>query len=691
MPNHLQNEASPYLQQHMNNPVDWYPWGPDALEKARKEDKPIFLSIGYSSCHWCHVMEHESFEDQETANLLNEHFISVKVDREERPDLDAIYMMAIQAMTGHGGWPLSVFLTPDLAPFFGGTYWPSEERQGMPAFRNVLKAVAGAFEEKREDVEQNAEQLTSLLKTTSTRAPREGNLTRQVLDEAFTNAAQHFDQQNGGFGNAPKFPQPAVAEFLLRRHFSTPQNATARMVNVTLDHMAQGGMYDQIGGGFHRYAVDAVWLVPHFEKMLYDNAQLARLYVDGYRLLGEARHAAVASDVFDYVLREMTGPDGEFYSTQDADTEGEEGKFYVWSLAELSQALGADDASVAALVYGITPEGNFEGHSIPTRTTPISKLAETLGLEETVLFDRLASIRESMRVWREGRTRPGRDDKVIASWNGMMLRAVAEASLPLGRPDLLVAAQRNAAFVTSKMMTDAGLHHIYQNGSSRIAGYLDDYANVIDGLLALYQVDFDVRWLDAALDLAEMIVARFGDQNSGLYFDSSPEHEPLISRARDLQDGATPSGNAVVAEVFIKLGRLTGNRELERKGGAILTYLARPMADQPLGFGRALVSLDTFLGISKEVVIAGPAGSDVTDAFLREIGSLYQPHMIVGLAEPTDTDLPQRLPLLQHRPMRDGKVATYVCEHFACLPPVTDPGAVAEVIRRGTGVSWSEF
>ncbi|MGD9711062.1 MAG: thioredoxin domain-containing protein [Thermomicrobiales bacterium] len=691
MPNHLQNESSPYLQQHMNNPVDWYPWGEEAIEKARKEDKPIFLSIGYSSCHWCHVMEHESFEDADTAAYLNDHFVSIKVDREERPDLDSIYMLAIQAMTGHGGWPLSAFLTPDLVPFYGGTYWPPEERQGMPAFRNVLQAVAGAFEEKREDVEQNAEQVHSLLKTTSTRAPREGNLTKEVLEEAFTNASQQFDQQNGGFGTAPKFPQASAVEFFMRRQFNAKQSSVARMISVTLDHMAQGGMYDQIGGGFHRYAVDAVWLVPHFEKMLYDNAQLARLYVDGFKLLGEERHAAVAADIFDYVLREMTGPSGEFYSTQDADTEGEEGKFYVWSLADLSEALGADDARLAAAVYGITPEGNFEGHSIPTRAVPLSRLAETLEIEEADLSARLPSIRDQMRTWRDGRTRPGRDDKVIASWNGMMLRAFAEAALPLGRHDFLIAAQKNATFIVEKLLSERGLQHIYQNDSARIAGYLEDYANVVDGMLALYQVDFDLRWLEASLDLTEIIIERFGDQHSGLFFDSSHEHEPLVSRARDLQDGATPSGNAVAAEVLVKLGRLTGNRELERKGGAILSHLARPMADQPLGFSRALVALDTFLGIAKEVVVAGPAGNDETRQFMQEIGALYQPHMLVGLAEPTETALAERLPFLRDRPLRNGQVAAYVCEHFACLPPVTDPARLDDVITRGSGISWSEF
>lgn len=691
MPNHLEHEASPYLQQHRNNPVDWYPWGDAAIERARIEDKPIFLSIGYSSCHWCHVMEHESFEDEETAALLNEHFISVKVDREERPDIDSIYMLAVQAMTGQGGWPLNVFLTPDLVPFYGGTYWPPEERQGMPAFRKVLQAVATTFESKREDVEGNAEQVKGLLKTTSTRAPKSGDLSRNVLDEALGNAAKHFDQQNGGFGSAPKFPQASVFEFIMRRHFSARQATTARMLELTLDRMAQGGMYDQIGGGFHRYAVDAAWVVPHFEKMLYDNAQLARVYVDGYRLLGEERHAAVASDLFDYVLRELTGSSGEFYSSQDADTEGEEGKFYVWTLPELSEALGLDDARIAAAVYGITPEGNFERSSIPTRSQPIEQVAVSAEIGVDVIAERLPAIRETLRTWREGRTRPGRDDKVIASWNGMMMRACAEAAAPLQRPDLLEAARQNATFIRQQMLVGDRLFHIWQNGRARIGGYVEDYANVIDGLLALYQVDFSLEWLDTALQLTEIMLEKFGDEQSGLLFDSSSEHEPLVSRARDLQDGATPSGNAVAAEVLIKLGRLTSNRDLERRGGAMLTYLVRPMAEQPLGFGRALVALDTFLSVAREVVVAGPRQSDVSQEFLAILGRLYQPHMLVGLAEPHETELAARLPFLQDRVMRDGKVAAYVCEHFACLAPVTDPGLIADVVTRGSGVSWSEF
>jgi uncharacterized protein len=689
--NRLSTEASPYLQQHKDNPVEWYPWGDEALKKARDEDKPIFLSIGYSSCHWCHVMEHESFEDQATADLLNEHFVSIKVDREERPDIDSLYMTAVQALTGHGGWPLSAFLTPALVPFYGGTYWPSEERMGMPAFKNVLIAVADAYRDKREEVEHNAEQVKRLLTATSTGAPKSGVLARQILDDAFTALAGQFDNQNGGFGSAPKFPQASLLEFLTRRHFGSEQSSTARMLRVTLDHMAQGGMYDQIGGGFHRYSVDATWLVPHFEKMLYDNAQLARNYLDGYRLLGDHRHADVASDVFDYVLREMTGADGEFYSTQDADTEGEEGRFYVWSLDDLEQALGSDDAAIARAVFGFSEEGNFEGHTIPTRSEPLLRVAESTGLGKDDLETRLPEIRERMRAWRSNRTKPGRDEKVNASWNGMMLRAFAEGVWVLKRPDLLEAARRSGEFLRDRMIRADGLVHVYQNGVARIPGFLEDYSNVIDGLISLYQADFDPQWIETAIKLSNAMIARFEDANTGLLFDSSAEHEPLVSRARDIQDGATPAGNTVAAEALIKLGRLTGNRELERRGAGILSHLVRPMAEQPLGFGRALVALDTYLAVPKEVVIAGPRNDDSSAPFAEAAYSRYEPHMLMGLADPEHPAASELLPFLAHRPLRNGAVAAYVCEHYACLPPVTDPGELAGVIEKGTGVSWSEF
>ncbi|CAN5783456.1 thioredoxin domain-containing protein [soil metagenome] len=688
MPNRLANEASPYLQQHKDNPVDWFSWGDEALKLALDEDKPIFLSIGYSSCHWCHVMEHESFETQDIAEILNAHFVSIKVDREERPDIDSLYMTAVQAMTGHGGWPLNAFLTPDLVPFYGGTYWPPEERQGMPAFKNVLTAVADAYREKRQEVEQNADQVRQLLTVSSTKAPRSETLNRQILDDAFKAASKSFDNLQGGFGSAPKFPQASALEFLIRRHFSDHQSATARMLGLTLDRMATGGMYDQIGGGFHRYSVDAVWLVPHFEKMLYDNAQLARLYLDAAKLLEEPRHGAVAADVIDYVLREMTGDDGEFFSTQDADTEGEEGRFYVWTEAEISEAVDELDAPLAIAIFGVTPDGNFEGRTIPTRVTPLRDVAEELSQTSEEIEARLPEIRESLRHWRERRTRPGRDEKVIASWNGMMLRAIAEAARALSSQEYLDAARANGTFLREKMIADDGLFHVYQDGQARIAGFLEDYANVIDGFIALYQAVYDRQWIDDAVMLAENMIERFEDESTGLLFDSERAHEPLVSRARDIQDGATPSGNAVAAEVLMKLGRMTENRDYERRASALLGHLARPMAEQPLGFGRALVALDQYLGVPKEIAISGSVDNSETQAFVAAAFRSYQPHALIGVAEPGNAE---QLPFLRHRPMRDGKVTGYLCEHFSCLAPVTDPNEFASMIDRGSGVVWSEF
>jgi hypothetical protein len=463
------------------------------------------------------------------------------------------------------------------------------------------------------------------------------------------------------------------------------------MLRLTLDQMAAGGMYDQIGGGFHRYSVDATWLVPHFEKMLYDNAQLARNYLDGYRLLNEQRHGEVASDIFDYVLREMTGPAGEFYSTQDADTEGDEGKFYVWTPDDLEHALGSEDAAIAREVYGVTSEGNFEGATIPTRRTSLDRIAEKTGISAGDVEQRIPKLRARMRDWRSKRTNPGRDEKVIASWNGMMLRAFAEGAWTLKRPDLLKAARKNAEFLRDQMLRDGGLVHVYQHGDARIPGFLEDYANVVDGLVALYQADFDSEWIELAVQLTNAMIDRFADENTGLLFDSSSEHEPLVSRARDIQDGATPSGNTVAADVMIKLGRLTGNRDLEVRGSGILGHLVRPMAEQPLGFGRALVALDTYLAIPKEVVVAGPRNGKKVAPFVEAIYSTYEPHLLVGLADPKRKKDAKLLPFLAERPMRDKAVAAYVCEHFACLPPVTDPGELSGVIQRGTGISWSEF
>ena len=689
--NRLAQESSPYLLQHKDNPVDWYPWGEEALAKAKREDKPIFLSIGYSSCHWCHVMAHESFEDEETAAYLNEHFVNIKVDREERPDLDSIYMTAVQAMTGHGGWPLSAFLTPDLVPFFGGTYWPREEAMGMPSFRKVLEAVTDAYENRRADVDENAEKIRGFLEAASKRAPRSGTLSPAILDEAVQGIGRQFDGEHGGFGGAPKFPQPSILEFLLRRYRDADDQRAAAMARLTLERMATGGIYDHIGGGFHRYSVDAVWLVPHFEKMLYDNAQLARVYLDASRAFGNGAFALVASDIFDYVLREMTSPEGAFYATQDADTEGEEGRFYVWTPEELRDVLGEEDADLAGRAYGVTEGGNFEGRTILSVAATPQQLADEQGVALAEMQERLAGIRAKLLDARHQRTRPGRDEKIIASWNGMMLRAMAEGSSVLGRQDLAETATKNAAYLLDTLVDGDRVRHSAKDGTVGESGFLEDSANLIDGWIALYQVTFERRWIEAANRLAWQMLHRFEDPDTGLLFDTPADHERLVSRPRDLQDGATPSANAVAASVLLTLGRMTGERTFERRAVSILQRLAMPMAEQSLGFGRALSVLASYLATPREVAIAGPADDPKVNEFVSAVYRRFEPNAIIGLADPSDGAIESLLPFLAERPMRGGEVTAYLCEHFACLPPVTDPAALTRLLEEGTGVSWSEF
>jgi uncharacterized protein len=689
--NRLAASTSPYLLQHKDNPVDWYPWSDEALDRARREDRPIFLSVGYSACHWCHVMAHESFEDEATAAYLNEHFVNIKVDREERPDVDSIYMTAVQAMTGHGGWPLSVFLTPDLVPFYGGTYWPLDDRMGMPSFQKVLNAVTDAYQNRKSDVLENAEQIRAFLEAASKRAPKRGTLTLEILDQAVTGIGSAFDDEHGGFGNAPKFPQPSVLEFLLRRYRATDDPQIARMIRLTLEKMSAGGMYDQIGGGFHRYSVDSIWLVPHFEKMLYDNGQLARIYLDAARAFQSDHFADVASDIFDYTLREMTSPDGAFYATQDADTEGEEGKFYVWTPEEIRDVVGDDDAALLERAYGVTPEGNFEGQMILSLVSIPSALVEEFGGDEDQIQERLSALRERLLKAREQRIRPGRDEKIIASWNAMMLRAMAEGSRTLGRSDLLEAARANANYLLKHMVKGNRVRHTAKDGEVSDPGFLEDVANLIDALLSLYEATFERRWIEAANRLAWNMIDNFDDPDSGLFFDTPKDHQRLVSRPRDLQDGATPSANAVAASALLKLARMTGDRTFERRAVGMLERLATPMAEQPLGFGRALSVLDAYLGTPREVAIAGAGDSPEVDAFAAVVYRRYEPNAIIGLADPNDEDATALLPFLAERPMRNGHVTAYLCEHFACLPPVTDPASLERQLQEGTGIGWSEF
>ena len=694
MPNRLATETSPYLLQHKDNPVDWYPWGAEALERARTENKPILVSIGYSACHWCHVMEHETFESDRMAALMNELFVNIKVDREERPDLDSIYMSAVQAMTGHGGWPLNAFLTPEGVPFFGGTYFPPEDRQGMPGWSKVLAAVSDAYRNRRDAVDENAAQLARFLNESTRSTPAAGDLSVSIIDRAVSALGRSFDAAYGGFGTAPKFPQPALLEFLLRAWKRSGDETAAGMVRLTLDKMAAGGIYDQIGGGFARYAVDQIWLVPHFEKMLYDNAQLARIYLDAFRAFGDPFHRRIATETLDYVAREMTAPGCGFFATQDADSEGHEGKFFVWTPEEIAEVVGPDDAPLVAAYFGVVPGGNFEGTSILHTPKPLSAVAVELGIAPADAERRIATARQRLFAAREQRVHPGRDDKVLTSWNGLMLRAFAEGARVLDRDDFLDIARRNAAFLLETLRQDGRLRRVYKDGQSRLNGYLEDYAFLIDGLLALYSATFERRWIDEALALTDVMIEEFADTASdgAGFFDTGQSHETLVTRPRDLQDGATPSGNAVAAEVLVRLSQMTGNVDYARRAAQILGMMAESMADQPLGFGRYLSVLDLYLGPPQEVIIAGRRDDQAVTTLAGAVFRRYEPHALLGFADPDDPTLSDRFPFLADRPMvKDGTATAYVCERFACLPPVTATADLVRQLEEGTGVSWQEL
>jgi uncharacterized protein YyaL (SSP411 family) len=669
MPNRLAQETSPYLLQHADNPVDWYPWGPEALERARREDRPILLSIGYSACHWCHVMAHESFEDDATAALMNELFVNIKVDREERPDLDAIYMSAVQAMSGHGGWPMTVFLTPDGVPFYGGTYYPPEDRHGMPSFRRVLQAVAEAYRDRRGDVERTAVGLRQMYDRLAEVTRSAGPLTPLLLERAYRSIAQRYDVRNGGFEGAPKFPQPMNWDFLLRFWKRTGNERARTMVTTTLTRMARGGIYDQLGGGFARYSVDAHWLVPHFEKMLYDNAQLASLYLDGWLAFGDPEYRRVVEETLDYILREMTDPAGGFYSAQDADSEGHEGKFFVWSADEIRAALPAAEAAVALPYWGVDRGPNFEGKNI-------------LYVAGTPAPERIGDIRRRLFEVRAKRVHPGRDDKVLASWNGLAARAFAEAGAALGRDDYVAAAVGNVEFVLSALTRDGRLLRTWRAGEAKLRGYLEDYAMVAAALLAVYEATFARRRLDDARALADDMLRLFWDDTVEGFYDTGVDHEPLVVRPRNLFDNAVPCGSSVAIDVLLRLAVLTGE---ERYATAALKAL-RPMADlmarYSSGFGRFLSALDFHLGPVVEVALITPPAGDGLRALTAEVFGRYLPNRVVTGMVAGDANAAAGVPLLTGRETVEGKATAYVCRNYACDLPVTDREALARQLDR---------
>jgi uncharacterized protein len=673
--NRLAHETSPYLLQHAHNPVDWFPWGPEALARAAERDLPIFLSIGYAACHWCHVMERESFEDEAVAAVMNARFVCIKVDREERPDLDGIYMDAVQVMNeGQGGWPMSVFCTPAGRPFFAGTYFPPEPRHGLPSFRQVLEGMDEAWRDRRDEVEKAAAQVTSVVSGTSALAPSEEPLSEGVARQAAERLIATADRRWGGIGSGPtKFPQPMTLEFLLRRGMRG-DGAARSIVALTLDRMAAGGIYDHLGGGFARYATDPRWHVPHFEKMLYDNAQLVLLYARAWSALGNASYRSVALETATYLLRELRHPEGGFYSSQDADTEGVEGKFFTWTWEELESRVGAP----VAAALGAMPEGNWEGTNVLWRPLPIEEVAAAAGLEAADLASEVHDARRLLFEVREGRAHPAVDDKILAGWNGLAIGALAEASGLLEEPELLQEAGRCAEFVLSHLRDERGrLMRSWRGGVARVEAFADDHALLAAGCLALYEATGELRWFEAAGALADELLERFADPDRGGFFQTGSDAEPLLVRPKELYDNAVPSGNSVAAEVLQRLALLTGEGSLEAAATGALRLVRRPMAEAPTGFGHALSALDLHLGPAHEVAVVGEADDPRTHALTRVVRATYRPNVVLASGAPGDRAASEAVALLGGREPVDGLPAAYVCHRFTCLAPVTDPAALA--------------
>src|SRR4051812_46650384 len=639
MPNRLAHETSPYLLQHAENPVDWYPWGEEALSLARETDRPLLVSIGYSACHWCHVMERESFEDDGVAKLMNERFVCVKVDREERPDVDAIYMDALQAMTGHGGWPLNAFVRPDGIPFYAGTYYPPQPRQGMPSWSQVLLGVSQAWEQQREEIEQASQTILPRLSGAAALEPPGGEIDPATLDAAVEALHRTYDREHGGWGGAPKFPQAGVIEFLLAR-------GERAMPLMTLRRMAAGGMYDQVGGGFARYSVDERWLVPHFEKMLYDNALLARAYLHAYLITDEPLFRRVCEETLDWAIRELRQDEGGFASSLDADSEGVEGKFYVWTPDEIGAALG-ELADEAIRHFGVTEQGNFEGKNILVRAT--SDPPE------------LATIKERLLAAREQRVRPGLDDKRLTSWNALMISALADAGAALGRADYVAAAVACASFVEKELRDDSGaLLRTFNRGRAKLPAFLEDHAYLLEAYLDLYEATFDARWFTRAAELAETVLERFYDPERGGFFSTATDHTGLIARRKDLEDAPIPSGASSACLGLLRLSRFTGEARLEEAAVSLIRLLHTVAPEHPLAFGHLLRAMDFLQGPVREVALAGEDVAELAGV----IRGGYFPHVVLAGGNGAG-------PLLEGREAVGGRPAAYVCEHFTCQLPVT--------------------
>ena len=677
--NRLSQESSPYLLQHASNPVDWNPWGEEALTASRDQDKPILLSIGYSACHWCHVMEHESFENEDIAQVMNDEFINIKVDREERPDLDAIYMNFVQITTGSGGWPLTVFLTPDLVPFYGGTYFPPDDRYGRPGFKRLLEQIKEAYRLRRGEIEAGQAETIRRLQEASQWSIAAEAIQETVLDDAYNGCRQQFDSHHGGFGGAPKFPGAMVLASLLRYSKRRDSASALDMASLTLDEMARGGIYDQLGGGFHRYSVDERWLIPHFEKMLYDNALLARVYLEAHQLTGDPFYRTVVEETLDYVGREMRHPAGGFYSAQDADSEGEEGKFYAWIPGEIVEVLGEEDAKIFNDYFDVTSTGNFEGSNVLHPRLELAAHARNAGISTAQLTDLLTRARQKLFQVRETRIKPGLDDKVLASWNGLMLTAFAEAAFTLDRSDYLEIAVSNAEFLSTQMVTGDRLFRTWKDGHAKLNGYLEDYALVVEGWIATYQTTGDIRWLDDAAELTEAQIRLFWDAEDGDFYFTPSDHERLLVRHKEYMDNATPSGNAVACFNLLRLAKILGKKDYREKAEHMLGRVNRALSRHPLAFGHWLQALDFYLGPVRELALVGPPAEQ--EQLLPAIRECYLPNKVLATSEAIDDALGRKVPLLAGKIALEGKATAYVCQDYACQRPVTTRGELEELLN----------
>jgi uncharacterized protein YyaL (SSP411 family) len=684
----LAEESSPYLLQHAENPVDWRPWSAEAFDEARRRDVPVLLSIGYSACHWCHVMERESFEDPTTAELMNESFVNIKVDREERPDIDSVYMKAVQAMTGQGGWPLTAFLTSDGEPFFGGTYFPPEPRPNMPSFRQILESIRSAYDERREEIVRNAAELKELMEKSSAERT-EGPVTQEgealtgpaLLDHSFRFLASRFDQTYGGFGGAPKFPQPVTLEFALRVHARTGDPEALEMVTRTLSAMARGGIHDHLAGGFHRYSVDARWLVPHFEKMLYDNALLGRLYVNAYQVTGDPELRWVAEGTLEHLLTDMRAPEGGFYSALDADSEGEEGTFYIWTPAEVRALLDKETADLFMRCYDVSEAGNFEKSNILHLPHDLGAVATREGVKLEALRELLQDARQILLEARKLREPPFRDEKILASWNGMAIRALAEAGGALNQPRFLEAAVSGLDFLLGSMREGDRLRRSYKDGTARIDAFLEDYGGVGNAILSVYEATLEPRWLKEAAWITERVVDLFWDDNDGIFHDGPKDGEVLTVRARDLMDNATPSGNSLAVELLIRSAHLFGEEHHRDIANRVLDREAGLMARFPSAFGRLLGALDRTVADPVEIAIVGARDDSRTLELLQAALIPYLPNRTIAGTAPGEA-LPHKLPVLEGRD-RGTEPTAYVCERYACKAPVFDAVALAEQLDGG--------